>query len=235
MILFLNPTRRARGRVVTACLAAVAALPITAKAAGFPMPRGLRPCPAGDRVASLESKLAKQIRGHLLGCFRTAATVALSPSPGSGFVPLEYGFAMRLPGGRYTPAAVHQLFLHTEAQWAGFKPLNGKLSRQYTDRLNAVIRGSASNGTQVSIKTIKPVLISIHRLGPSAYSVVSLRTYQFSAGNHSVRSVKIDADAVVLDHGRLVRLTLLREARSATDVRKAQSEMASWVHAVRLR
>lgn len=214
-------------------LLAAATLPLTARATGLPAPQGLRPCPAGDRVASIESNLAARIHGDLLGCFRSTTSVPLSGRRHSPSVPLEYGFAMRLPGGPYASNAVDQLLASVRAQWSGFKPLDGALSSRYSARINELLngRGGVRPGA-VSVTTIKPVLVSIHRLGPTAYSVVSLRTYRVAVGSRSVRAVKIDADALVLDHGTLVRLTLLREARAVPDVAATQAQIAAWARSL---
>jgi hypothetical protein len=74
--------------------------------------------------------------------------------------------------------------------------------------------------------SVKPVLVSIEQLGPDAYSVVSLRTYQLTG--QPLKSVKVNADAVVLVDSTLVRLTILREVQSAADVSDAQAQISRW-------
>jgi len=132
---------------------------------------------------------------------------------------------MRLPGGPYTSKALGQLLVNVRGQWAGFEPLSQDF-RDYTSAVNKLTHGNTGGGSvDTSITSIKPVLIAIDPLGPNAYSVVSLRTYNFTAGSRALKSVKVDADAVALVHTTLVRLTLLRDARSAEDVTDAKAQI----------
>jgi hypothetical protein len=140
---------------------------------------------------------------------------------------------MRLPGGPYTSTALGQLLTNIRAQWAGFNPLSREFHDQYTREVNELIRGSSRPGSaNASVTSIKPVLVSIDRLGPDAYSVVSLRTYQLTVGGQPLRSVKVNADALALVDSTLVRLTLLREVQSAADVADAQAQIAGWARSL---
>lgn len=198
-------------------------------ASELPAPKGLQPCPPTDRVASLEGNLAIRIGGQFLGCFRSRAVVVQHGLRGDPSVPQEYAFAMRLPGGPYTSEALGQFLTTVRAQWAGFNPLSREFHDRYTREVNELIRGSSRpESANASVTSIKPVLVSIDRLGPDAYSVVSLRTYELTVGGQPLKSVKVDADAVALVHSTLVRLTLLREVQSASDVADARAQINSW-------
>lgn len=207
-------------------------LPLAANADGLPAPKGLYPCPPGDRIASAEANIALRMRGQFLGCFRSHGTVTQRGLHDVHSEPREYAFAMRLPGGPYTSKALGQLLVNVRGQWAGFEPLSQDF-RDYTSAVNKLTHGNTGGGSvDTSITSIKPVLIAIDPLGPNAYSVVSLRTYNFTAGSRALKSVKVDADAVALVHTTLVRLTLLRDARSAEDVTDAKAQIASWARSL---
>jgi hypothetical protein len=149
---------------------------------------------------------------------------------GAQSVPQEYALAMRLPGGPFTSQAVGQFLATVRAQWAGFNPLSREFHDRYIQEINALIRDSSQPGSaNASVVSVKPVLVSIEQLGPDAYSVVSLRTYQLTG--QPLKSVKVNADAVVLVDSTLVRLTILREVQSAADVSDAQAQISGWARA----
>jgi len=53
-----------------------------------------------------------------------------------------------------------------------------------------------------------------------------------SVGGEQVKSVKADATAMVLQGTRLLRLTILREVRSPSDVDEVRTQIDAWARAV---
>ena len=50
--------------------------------------------------------------------------------------------------------------------------------------------------------------------------------------SENFNTTNVDASAVVLNHGKLVRLSIARELRSKSDATAAREEIVDWAYAV---
>jgi hypothetical protein len=197
----------------------------------LPAPKGLNPCANNDSVASVEARLAPSLGAKYLGCF--SSNEKSIPHGGSGDfpVPVEYAIALSISGGPYGPTDLSSLLSKAREQWKSFDPLS-KEHREYTERLNALIKDTAPKVGATAVTSIKPVLISIEPVGTRAYVVLSIRQYEVAAHTGTVRLTKASATAMVLQGSRLVRLELFRELRDPSDVDAVRMQIVAWVHAV---
>jgi hypothetical protein len=76
------------------------------------------------------------------------------------------------------------------------------------------------------------VLVSIEQLDPESFAVVAIRQREVPLNGEFFRITKVDATAVVLSRGKLMRLSIARELRSRLDVTAAREEIADWADAV---
>lgn len=198
-----------------------------APSSGLPAPKGLSSCLPGNREAAL-ARIAAEFGGAILGCFQSEKRVMVQGSITPVPVPLEFAFAMDIPGS-YTSADLDRLLSRTIEKWKDFEPLS-KQFENYTARLNELIKG-AEVSPSVAVSSVKPVLVSIDRVGAKAYSVVSIRSYVLDVGGEQVSLTKVNGDAVVLRGSGLVRLTIQRVLTEPSDVAQLQSEIAEWARA----
>jgi hypothetical protein len=177
----------------------------------------------------VEARVAAKLGGEFLGCFRSEQTIMVQGATKPVPVPLEYAFAMDVPGGPYTSADLDKLLSRVTEQWKDFEPLS-KEFENYTARLNEVIKGAGASPS-ATVSSIKPVLVSIDRVGAKAHSVVSIRSYVLDTGGEQVSTTRVEAAAVVLRRSGLVRLTMLRALTDPSDVAQLQSEITEWAQA----
>jgi hypothetical protein len=76
------------------------------------------------------------------------------------------------------------------------------------------------------------VLVSIGRIGPKSFVVVSIRSYVLDTSGEQVSLTKVNASADVLRGPKLVRLSVQRVLTDPSDVAQVQSEIAEWATAV---
>ncbi len=95
-------------------------------------------------------------------------------------------------------------------------------------RVNELIKGA---GAMATVSSVKPVLVSIGRIGAKSFSVVSIRSYVLDASGEQVSLTKVNASADVLRGSRLVRLTVQRVLTDSSDVAQVQGEIAEWARA----
>lgn len=197
---------------------------------GLPAPKELSSCPPGDPVAAAEAGVAAKLGGEPLGCFVSDKRTTVQGTTKSIPVSLEHAFAIGIPGGPYTSADLDKLLSRVTEQWKGFDPL-GKEFENYKDRLNDLIKGVGTSPT-ATFSSIKPVLVSIDRLGTKSYSVVSIRNYILDLNSEHVSAIRVNGDAVVLRGSELVRLTMQRALTDPSDVAQLQGEIAEWARAI---
>jgi hypothetical protein len=197
---------------------------------GLRAPEGLKPCAPGDPAASAEARVAEQLGGEFLGCFRSDREVVAPIASNPATTSIEYAFAIALHGGGYTPADLDSLLSTVRGQWKDFDPLSKEFRETYTARLNDLIR---SNGSTLSptVISVSPVLVSIDRKDVHYYLVTSIRTIVLELQGKQVALTKVNSDAVVLCGSRLVRLTIQRPLSDPHDVAQVQGEMADWARA----
>jgi hypothetical protein len=196
-----------------------------APSAGLPAPKGLSSCPPGNREAVL-GRVAAELGAEIVGCFQSEKRIMVQGSIMPVPMPLELAFAMELPGGPYTSADVDKLLSRTMEKWKDFQPLS-KQFENYTLRLNELIN-SAEASPSVAVSSVKPVLVSIDRVGAKGYSVVQIRHYVIDVGGEQVSFMKVDGNAVVLRGSGLIRLTIQRMLTDPSDVAQLQGEIAEW-------
>jgi hypothetical protein len=196
---------------------------------GLPAPKGLSSCAPSDPLAVVEANVAAKFGGAFLGCFKSERTITVQGATKPVLVPFEFAMAIDFPGP-YTLADLDKLLSRGIEQWKAFEPLS-KESENYTVRLNELIKG-AGTSSKASVSSVKPVLVSIGRIGPKSFSVISIRSYVLDASGEQVSLTKVNASADVLHGSRLVRLTVQRVLTDPADVTEVQSEIAEWANAV---
>jgi hypothetical protein len=144
---------------------------------------------------------------------------------------VEYAIAFRISGGPFSPANVDALLSKVQDQWKNFNPLS-KEHDEYVTRLNAMIHGTDSKPNAAPLASIKPILISIDRLSPEAYLVLSVRHYVSMGETGEITSTKASGAVVVLQGTRLIRLEILRELRNPSDVDVVRQQVVTWAHEI---
>jgi hypothetical protein len=199
-------------------------LHLTAAAAdaAVPVPRGLTRCAADGPSASGMDRMVSTLGGRPLGCFQSGETTELHGSKKTYAVPVEYGFALEIKGGPYTATDVNALMADVIDGWKNAKPLSQDTREDYERRLDGLIEKGAPTS----------VLVSIEQLDPESFAVVAIRQRQVPVNGEFFNTTNVDASAVVLNHGKLVRLSIARELRSKSDATAAREEIVDWAYAV---
>jgi len=177
----------------------------------------------------MEASAAAKFGGVLWGCFKSEKTIMVQGATKPILVSFEFAIAIDFPGP-YTVADLEKLLSKGIEQWKAFEPLPNE-SENYTVRLNELIKG-AGTGSAASVSSVKPVLVSIGRIGPKSFSVVSIRSYVLDESAEQISLTKVNASADVLHGSKLVRLTIQRVLTDPSDVAQVQSEIAEWANAV---
>jgi hypothetical protein len=191
-------------------------------AAAVPVPRGLNRCAADGPSASGMDRMVSALGGRPLGCFQSGETTALHGAKKTYAVPVEYGFALEIKGGPYTATDVNALMADVIDGWKNAKPLSQDTRADYERRLDGLIEKGAPTS----------VLVSIEQLDPESFAVVAIRQRQVPVNGEFLSTTNVDASAVVLNHGKLVRLSIARELRSKSDATAAREEIVDWAYAV---
>ena len=205
-----------------------------AGAAGtVPVPRGLSSCAADGPSASGMQSRVSALGGRPLGCFQSGETAELRGSKKTYAEPVEYGFAVEINGGPYTATDVNKLLADVADGWKNAKPLSQDTRADYERRLDGLIEKGAPIGTPKAADSVNPsVLVSIEQLDPESFAVVAIRQRPVPLNGEFFSIAKVDAAAVVLNRGKLVRLSIARELRSRSDVTAVREEIADWAYAV---
>jgi hypothetical protein len=191
-------------------------------AEAVPVPRGLNRCTADGPSASGMDRMVSTLGGRPLGCFQSGETTELHGSKKTYAVPVEYGFALEIKGGPYTATDVNALMADVIDGWKNAKPLSQDTRADYERRLDGLIEKGAPTS----------VLVSIEQLDPESFAVVAIRQRQVPVNGENFNTTNVDASAVVLNHGKLVRLSIARELRSKSDATAAREEIVDWAYAV---
>lgn len=197
----------------------------------IPAPRGLSAC-ATNSTLSKALKLVAFKSGTLAGCF-----VSSEQAPLHGMDrPLESAFAITLfqrASGPYTVASVDQFYATTEHQWKNVTPLWDKDKSTYEQRVRKLIQEvSSSTPVQGGMSISQPVLVSMRRIDPSSYTVVSIRRRKISKDGTAFSLDTAEGYALILNDGNLMRLTIQRQLRGQRDVDSVKSEIADWVQKI---
>src|SRR5262249_26102771 len=190
---------------------------------GLPPPQGLNSCAPSDPFAVMEASAAAKFGGVLWGCFKSEKTIMVQGATKPILVSFEFAIAIDFPGP-YTVADLEKLLSKGIEQWKAFEPLP-KESENYTVRLNELIKGGAGTSSAASVSSVEPVLVSIGRIGPKSFLVVSIRRDVEVESGEQISLTKVNASADVLRGSRLVRLTIQRVLTDPSDVAQVQSEI----------
>lgn len=194
----------------------------------IPAPRGLSACaPNSPLLSALKFAVPKS--GTLAGCF-----VSSEQAPLHGIDrPLESAFAITLfqsASGPYTVASVDQLYTTTEQQWKNVTPLWGKDKSAYEQRVRKLMQeASSSTSAQGDMSIGQPVLVSMRRIDPDSYTVVSIRHRKISKSGAVFSLDTAEGYALILSDGNLMRLTIQRRLRGQDDVDSVKREISDWV------
>jgi len=203
-------------------------LPAWSADAVIPAPQGLSVCAAESPLTASMKRIASEF-GTLTGCF-----VSSEQAPVHGIdKPVELAFAITLfqsASGPFTVASVDQLYATTEQQWENVMPLWSKDKTAYEQRVRELIRKTSSSASAQSNMSIEqPLLVSMQRLDPGSYTVVSIRRRKISKDGVAFSFDTAEGFALILNDGKLTRLTIQRQLRGQGDVDAVKSEIAGWV------
>jgi hypothetical protein len=202
-------------------------------AEAVPVPRSLHKCTADGPSASGMERMVSALGGLPLGCFQSGEMTQLHGSNKTYAAPVEYGFAVEVKGGPYTMTDVNKLLADVTDGWKNAKPLSQDTRADYERRLDGLIEKAAPVGAAKPADSVNPsVLVSIEQLDPESFAVVAIRQREVPLNGEFFSITKVDATAVVLSRGKLMRLSIARELRSRLDVTVAREEIADWADAV---
>lgn len=200
---------------------------------GLPAPRGLSPCAPNDPAAADAGHMASTLHGRLLGCFQSAEKIDWRGSKKPYSVPVEYAFGVEMAGGPYETKDLDKLMTEVQEQWKNSNPLSEDTRAEYDRRLGDLIEKVLPTGLPKPPDSRPSVLVSIEQLDQASFAVVTIRRRPVALNDEFFNATQVDAAAVLLRSGKLIRLALARELRSAADVASVREEIADWVYAVR--
>ncbi|MDO1528572.1 hypothetical protein QMK61_06945 [Fulvimonas sp. R45] len=147
--------------------------------------------------------------------------------------PKESAFAITLSqgaSGPFTVAGVDQLYAATERQWKNVASLWNKDKTAYEQRVRKLIQEASSSASgRASMSIEQPVLVSIRRISPGSYMVVSIRRRKISKDGTVFSFDTVDGDAIILSDGKLTRLTIQRQLRGQGDVDAVKIGISDWL------
>jgi hypothetical protein len=198
-------------------------------------PEGMISCPPNDPVASGLARMVGAI-GTVGGCFISPERVQIQGSAKAISRPLQFAFAITIPSNPSNPfrtANVDAMYAKTQAQWDQVAPMWRQSESTYEQSVKALIEKSKPSGApQFNMTISQPIFVTMQRVNPSAYVVVSVRQRQMTIAGNTISPIAANGFALILSQGNLVRLTLERQMRSSADVDAVKSEILTWVQAV---
>jgi hypothetical protein len=194
----------------------------------IPAPQGLSAC-TPDSQLLVTMKRAASAFGTLAGCFASVEKVSVHGME----KPMESAFAITLSqgaSGPFTVAGVDQLYAATERQWKNVASLWNKDKTAYEQRVRKLIQEASSSASgRASMSIEQPVLVSMQRISPGSYMVVSIRHRKISKDGAVFSFDTVDGDAIILSDGKLTRLTIQRQLRGQGDVDAVKSGISDWL------
>jgi len=193
----------------------------------IPAPQGLSVCAAESQQLIAMRRIAAQF-GTLVGCF-----VSHDQAPVNGVdKPVESAFALTLfqsESEPFTEASVDQLYAATKRQWENVKPLWDTDKAAYEQRIRELVREtSPSTSAKTTMSIEQPVLVSMQRINPGSYTVVSIRPRRISKDGLTFSFNTAEGNALILNEGKLIRLTIQRQLRGQGDVDAVKSGITGW-------
>lgn len=219
-------------------LIAVLAAPACLRAAARPAvqpPPGLQQCSTQGALATGLARMASRF-GAFGGCFVSADRVRVSGTSKSLELPVEFAFAFIIKnraGASFATAEMDALYAKTQAQWRAVAKTWPGGEAAYEKQVQNLLRhGMAKGANALNLSITQPMLVSMRRLSPVAYVVVAIRRLNVASPVGAISSVKVVGNALVLENGKLIRLTIERELRRATDVRMLSKAINAWTATV---
>jgi hypothetical protein len=213
---------------------AMAAEPPTKSA--LPGPPGLASCAPENPLSSTMIRLAALSGGDLTGCFVSGEKVRLRAGSKAIDQPGEYAYAITVSADPSGPFAVEDIAANlsiVREQWKNFEPLWQQSRPSYETKIREFVQQALPQAaSQATLSIERPILISIEQLGEQSYAVVSVRQRRMSVAGDAFVSTAIDATALTLRDGELIRLSLVRELQIASDVERVRNAIAAWIQAV---
>lgn len=213
-------------------LSGVASLPVFA--ASLPAPDGMAACKTDDAFRMALSRFAVKI-GQLSGCFVSTIKVPVRNAHKTISLPLEYAYAVdvapRLEG--YSSQDLDSLYIKTHYQWQKLNTQWPQDKSGYEQRVNQLLQSTLpATGPHPTMKIRQPELVSMTRLDPDAYTVISVRQRNISVAGDSFTTTKVEGTGLVLVHDNLIRLSVVRELHSAADIKALDGILTQWIHAI---
>jgi hypothetical protein len=198
-----------------------------------PSPQGLIPCPPQSPMIAGLTRIVGQA-GTLDGCFVSPEKVQIQGSAKAVELPLQTAFAITVSSNSYTTSNVDAMYSKTQSEWSNVAPAWSQSESTYEQNLKDQLQKSMPSGsTPASLAIPKPELVSMQRIDPDVYIVISIRQRVMTMNGNTISPIAANGNATILIQGNLIRLTLERQIRSYADVDAVKSEMLAWVQSVR--
>lgn len=198
-----------------------------------PTPNGLSPCPPQSPLRVGLVRLASQFGAAPGGCFVSSEQVQLHGTTRTVDHALEFGYVITYApksSGPYTTASLDELFSKVTQEWKNVDPLWKQTGAVYNKRVEDLVRSTSPSGaSQPDMSIEQPILVSMTRIDAASYVVISIRKRHMSSTANAFDLVNVEGDALVLDNGSLVRLSLSRALRGPADVQSVSSTITDWV------
>jgi hypothetical protein len=201
----------------------------TASGLGVSAPAGLRNCRSDDPILAVTQKMAASQSLEYLGCFLSDKTVELHGENKGVSHLLTYAYALKISPPGQTSGDLDALYNNIIMQWKNFKPLaNDQL--EYENKISDLVEKiSPENAPKAKIALTTPVLVRIEKLNENSYLVISIRERKVAINSETYISTSIDGTAVLLREGTLVRLSLVRELQSKSDITTVDEAVRNWI------
>jgi hypothetical protein len=201
-------------------------------ALAMPVPGSLGACTAASSVAAEMEQMAARLHGRALGCFQSKDAMELRGTKQTHRLPMEYGFAVEMANRRFSQQDLDNLMSGVRDEWKNSDSLSRATRPDYERRINELIEPEAPGVPRPAAPPKPPVLVSIEQPDDGFQTIVRILRGQVSFDGEFFDTTRLDASAVVLKDAKLIRLSLLRELRSKSDVSAIRQEIVDWAAAV---
>jgi hypothetical protein len=192
-------------------------------------PSGLRECRSSDPMLSVIQKIAVSQSAEYLGCYLSDQRAELHGENKGASHLLTYAYALKISPEGQTSEHLDALYQTTLGQWKDFKPLTSD-KREYERKIaDLAAKALPDHFPKMEISLAAPVLVTIEQLADNAYLVISIRQRKVSLNNQTYISTSIDGSSILLKNGVFVRMSLVRELQSKTDITVVDEGLRNWV------
>jgi len=196
---------------------------------GVSAPAGLRDCRTDDPMLVGIQKMAASQSLEYLGCFLSDQRVELRGENKGASHLLTYAFALKISAPGQSSEDLDALYQNILLQWKNFKPLAND-RREYENKISDLVAKNSPDGIpKAQISLAVPILVRIERLDENSYLVESIRERKVAINSETYISTSIDGSVVFLKEGAFVRLSLVREFQSESDIATVDQAVRSWV------